>query len=65
MGISDSISGAVGKAKDAMSGHGDDVDKGVDAAGDKADDMTKGKFADKTDKGQDMAKDQIKKMGNK
>jgi hypothetical protein len=65
MGISDSISGAVGKAKDAMSGHGDEMEKGVDAAGDKVDDVTKGKYADKVDKGQDMAKDQIKKMGNK
>ena len=26
--------------------------------------MTKGKYADKVDKGQDMAKEQIKKMGN-
>jgi hypothetical protein len=65
MGISDSISGAVGKAKDAMSGHADETEKGVDAAGDKVDDVSKGKYADKVDKGQDMAKDQIKKMGNK
>jgi MT0933-like antitoxin protein len=62
MGISDSISGGVGKAKDAMSGHADEIEKGVDAAGDKVDDMTKGKNADKVDKAQNMAKDQIKKM---
>ena len=61
MGISDSISGAMDKAKDAVKGHGDDIDKGVDAAGDKVDDATKGKYANKTDKGQQMAKDQIKK----
>jgi uncharacterized protein YjbJ (UPF0337 family) len=65
MGISDSISGAMGKAKDAVSGHTDEMEKAVDAAGDKVDDVTKGKYKDNVDKGQDMAKDQIKKMGNK
>lgn len=62
MGISDSISGAMDKAKDAVTGHSDDMNKAVDAAGDKVDDATKGKYADKVDKGQDMAKDAIKKM---
>jgi uncharacterized protein YjbJ (UPF0337 family) len=62
MGISDSGSGMVGKAKDAVSGHPDEMDKAVDSAGDKLDDATKGKFKDKTDKGQDAAKDAIRKM---
>jgi uncharacterized protein YjbJ (UPF0337 family) len=62
MGISDSISGMVGKAKDAVGGHTDEANKAVDAAGDKVDDVTKGKYKDKVDKGQDMAKDQINKL---
>jgi uncharacterized protein YjbJ (UPF0337 family) len=62
MGISDSISGMVGKAKDAVGGHTDDVNKAVDAAGDKVDDATKGKYKDKVDQGQDIVKDQINKL---
>jgi len=62
MGISDSINGMVGKAKDAVGANPDKADKGVDAAGDKLDDMTGGKHADKVDKAQDMAKDAVRKM---
>ena len=62
MGISDSINGMVGKAKDAVSGHEDDMDKAVDAAGDKVDDATKGKYQDNVDKGQNVAKDAINKL---
>jgi hypothetical protein len=62
MGISDSIGGMVNKAKDAVTGHSDDLTKAVDAAGDKVDDATKGKFKDKVDKGQDMAKDAVNKL---
>jgi uncharacterized protein YjbJ (UPF0337 family) len=62
MGISDSIGGMVGKAKDAVSGHTDEAEKAVDAAGDKADDMTKGKYKDKVDQGQDAAKGAINKL---
>ena len=63
MGISDSIGGAVNKAKEAVTGHTDDLNKAVDATGDKVDDATKGKYKDKVDKGQDAAKDAINKMG--
>ena len=62
MGISDSIGGMVNKAKDAISGHTDEVGKAVDAAGDKVDDVTKGKYKDQVDKGQDAAKDAINKL---
>jgi len=61
MGISD----MVGKAKDAVSKNPDKADGAVDKAGDMLDEKTGGKFAEKTDKGQDMAKDQIRKMGDK
>jgi hypothetical protein len=62
MGISDSINGMVGKAKNAMSGHAGESEKVVDAAGNKVDDMSGGKHADKVDKAQDMAKDRMNKM---
>jgi len=62
MGISDSISGMVGKAKDAVTGHEDDMDKAVDAAGDKVDEATKDKYKDNVDKGQNVAKDAINKL---
>ncbi len=62
MGISDSMGDMVNKAKDAVSGHSDEADKVVDTAGDKADDMTKGKMKGAVDKGQDAAKDAIGRM---
>jgi uncharacterized protein YjbJ (UPF0337 family) len=62
MGISDSISGMVDKAKDAVTGHTDEVGKVIDGAGDKVDEMTKGKFKDKVDQGQDAAKGAINKL---
>jgi uncharacterized protein YjbJ (UPF0337 family) len=59
MGINDSINNMAGKAKDAAGSRGDDA---VDAAGDKVDERTNSKYADKVDKGQDAAKDAIRKM---
>ena len=60
MGISDSINNAAGKAKDAVSGgRGDEA---AEKAGDKIDERTGSKYADKVDKGQDAAKDAIRKM---
>lgn len=55
MGIKDMAD----KAKDALKGHEDQAEQAVDTAGDKADDMTGGKFQSQVDKGQDMAKDQL------
>jgi MT0933-like antitoxin protein len=62
MGISDSMGGMEDKAKDTISGHPDQVNKAVDAAGNKVDDETKGKYKDKVDKGQSMAKDAASKL---
>jgi hypothetical protein len=62
MGISDSIGGMVNKAKDAVKGNADQAEKAVDVAGDKVDDVTKGKYKDTVDKGQDAAKDAINKI---
>jgi MT0933-like antitoxin protein len=60
MGMSDMVN----KAKDALRGHSDKadqgVDKGMDMAADKADDMTGGKHSDQIDKGRDMAADRTK-----
>ena len=68
MGMSDMVN----KAKDALRGHSDKADQGVDKgtnmAADKADDMTGGKHSDQIDKGRDMAADKTKdamdKMGD-
>ncbi|HVX46290.1 MAG TPA: antitoxin [Mycobacteriales bacterium] len=43
------------KAKDLMGGHEDQVDEGLDKAGDFADDKTGGKFSDQIDSGKDQA----------
>jgi 4-alpha-glucanotransferase len=47
------------KAKDALEGHEDQAEKVVDAAGDKADDMTGGKYDEQIDKAEDAAKDRL------
>ncbi len=51
--------GIFDKAKDALSEHGDKLDPGIDKAGDLVDEKTGGKFADRVDQGQDMAKDRL------
>lgn len=64
--------GLFDKAKDAISDHQDDiknqasqhsdqVEQGIDKAGNTVDDKTGGKFSDQIDKGQDALKD---KLGN-
>jgi len=52
--------GIFDKAKDALSGHGDQVDKGIDKIGDLIDEKTGGKYADKVDQGQDLAGDKLR-----
>jgi hypothetical protein len=54
--------GLLDKAKGMLSGHEDKAKKGIDKAGDMADDKTGGKYADKVDMGQDKAKDGIDKL---
>ena len=62
--------GLFDKAKDAISNHQDDiknqasqhsdqVEQGIDKAGNTVDDKTGGKFSDQIDKGQDALKDKL------
>jgi hypothetical protein len=54
--------GIFDKAKDALSGQGDKVDAGVEKAGDMVDERTEGKYAEKVDEGQDMARNKLSDM---
>jgi hypothetical protein len=49
------------KAEDLAKEHPDQVNEGLEKAGDFADDKTGGKFEDQIDKGQEFARD---RMGN-
>lgn len=49
------------KGKEFLSGKKDQVDQGVDKAGDFVDEKTDNKHEDKVDKAQEMAKDQYGK----
>jgi hypothetical protein len=51
--------GIFDKAKDALRGHEDKVDAGIEKAGDMVDEKTGGKYAEQVDKGQDMARDRL------
>ncbi|MVA77441.1 antitoxin [Auraticoccus sp. F435] len=51
--------GIFDKAKDAVSGHQDQVDRGVDKAGDAVDQRTGGQHAEQVDKGQDAVRDRL------
>ena len=57
MGFMDKVKGRLGK-------HADKVDTGVDKGGDVVDDRTGGKYAGHVDKGQDAAKDALRKTGD-
>jgi hypothetical protein len=54
--------GIFDRAKDALSGHSEQVAAAVDKAGDFVDEKTQGKYAEQVDKGQDMAKDKLTDM---
>ncbi len=51
--------GIFDKAKDALNEHGDKLAPGVDKVGDIVDDKTGGKYADKVDQGQELAKERL------
>ncbi len=51
--------GIFDKAKDMASEHPDQVDQGIDKAGDAVDNKTGGKYADKVDKGQEAADERL------
>jgi len=55
----DSMDDLGDKAKSAMEGHEEQADKAVDAAGDKVDEKTGGKYEEQVDKAQDAAKDKL------
>jgi hypothetical protein len=54
--------GIFDKAKDAMSGQSEQVDAGVEKAGDMVDEKTEGKYAEQVDQGQEIAKDKFSEM---
>jgi hypothetical protein len=51
--------GIFDKAKDAMGEHSEQVDAGIDKAGDAVDERTGSKHAGQVDQGQEMAKDKL------
>ena len=61
MGMMDKAKDMKDKATEAL---GDDKAEKIDQAGDKVDEKTGGKYADKVDKGQEMAKDAAEKLPN-
>jgi hypothetical protein len=52
--------GIFDKAKDAVSEHSEQIDAGIDKAGDLVDDKTQGKYVEQVDQGQEMAKDKLR-----
>jgi hypothetical protein len=52
--------GIFDKAKDAVSEHSEQIDAGIDKAGDLVDGKTQGKYVEQVDQGQEMAKDKLR-----
>ena len=53
--------GIFDKAKDAMGEHGEQVDAGIEKAGDFVDERTDSKYVDQVDQGQEVAKEKLRK----
>ncbi|MGH3341221.1 MAG: antitoxin [Propionibacteriaceae bacterium] len=51
--------GIFDRAKEALSGHSEQVEAVIDRAGDFLDEKTEGKYAEQVDKGQEMARDKL------
>lgn len=51
--------GIFDRAKDALSGQREQLDAAVEKAGDFVDEQTEGKYAERVDKGQEMARDKL------
>jgi hypothetical protein len=51
--------GIFDRAKEALSGHSEQVEAVIDKAGDFIDEKTEGKYVEQVDKGQDMARDKL------
>ena len=56
--------GFMDKVKGMLSGHRDQAEQGIEKGGDVIDDKTGGKYADHVDKGQDAAKDAVRKLSD-
>jgi hypothetical protein len=54
--------GIFDRAKEALSGHNEQVESVIDKAGDFFDEKTEGKYAEQVDQGQDLAKDKLGDM---
>jgi hypothetical protein len=52
--------GIFDKAKDAVSEHSEQIDTGIDKAGDLVDEKTEGTYVEQVDQGQEMAKDKLR-----
>ncbi|HVD81729.1 MAG TPA: antitoxin [Propionibacteriaceae bacterium] len=52
--------GIFDKAKDAVSEHSEQIDAGIDKAGDLVDNKTQGKYVEQVDQGQEMGKDKLR-----
>ncbi|HEX3791072.1 MAG TPA: antitoxin [Pseudonocardiaceae bacterium] len=63
MGFGDKMDDLKDKAKEAMGQHGDQVNQGMDKAGQFVDDKTGGKHSDQIQKGVDEAKDRAQQFG--
>jgi hypothetical protein len=51
--------GIFDRAKEALSGHSEQVEAVIDRAGDFLDEKTEGKYAEQVDQGQQMAKEKL------
>ena len=51
--------GIFDRAKEALSGHSEQVDAVIDKAGDFIDEKTEGKYAEQVDQGQQAAKEKL------
>jgi hypothetical protein len=51
--------GIFDRAKEALSGHSEQVEAVIDKAGDFIDEKTDGKYAEHVDQGQEIAKDKL------
>lgn len=54
--------GFMDKVKGMLSGHRDQAEQGIEKGGDIIDDRTGGKYAGQVDKGEDAARDALRKL---
>jgi len=55
--------GIFDKAKEALSGHSEQVEGLIEKAGDFVDEKTEGKYTEQVDQGQEMAKEKLSNHG--